>query len=286
MDIRWMESFVAVAEARSFSMGAERLYMTQSAVSKDIKKLETELDIQLFDRSHRQVELTPSGELLLPKAKLLLSQYHSVLQIVREERPLRIAMLPVADSYGFPQLLSAYSAENPGTVLRLEEHQNAAIMQMREDDRVDGIFCRIFEPYRPESHAVLFRRDRLVLLVRDEGQQDTDVNLADYRNHRFIFLQRNTGFWESSMSLCLDAGFSPDICYIGSSRANIVRLVQEGAGVALLAESVAAECRQDGLRLLYLTRSVESCLVFACTERGRKLEGMKKLIAYLKEHAQ
>lgn len=286
MDIRCLESFVAVAEARSFSAAAERLYMTQSAVSKDIKKLETELDIPLFDRGHRQVKLTPSGELLLPKAKLLLTQYQSILQIVRKERPLRIAMLPVADSYGFPQLLSAYSTENPGTVLRLEEHQNAVIIQMKEEDRVDGIFFRIFEPYRPEPHKVLLRRDRLVLLVHDEGQQDTDVSLADYRDHRFIFLERNTGFWESSMSLCLDAGFSPDICYIGSSRANIVRLVQEGAGIALLAESVAAECKQDGLRLLYLTQTVESCLVFACTERGKKLEGMKKLVAYLKEHTQ
>lgn len=286
MDIRCLESFVAVAEAQGFSAGAERLYMAQSAVSKDVKKLETELGIQLFDRSCRQIRLTAAGELLLPKAKVLLAQYHGILQTIREEKPLRIAMLPVADSYGFPQLLSAFSLKNADTVLRLEEKQNAEIMKMLEEDRVDGAFCRMFEPYRPKPHSVLFRREQLVLLVRDEGQPEQEADLYEYRNHRFIFLERNTGFWDSSMSLCMDAGFIPDVCYIGSSLGNIARLVQEGAGVALLAESVAAKCREEGLRTLSLTRTVESCLVFTCTERSRKFEEMKKLLSFLKESAE
>lgn len=284
MDIRCLEAFVAVAEENGFSAGAERLYMAQSVVSKAIKKLETELDVRLFDRSCRQIRLTVAGELLLPRAKALLTQYHSMIQAVRGEEPLQIAMLPVADSYGFPQLLGAYSAHNPGTVLKLEERQNAVIMQLLAEGRIDGAFYRILGPYRPESGAVLFRRERLVLLVRDEGQPDTEVSLSQYRNHRFIFLEKSTGLWDSSMSLCLDAGFHPDICYTGSARGNIARLVLEGAGVALLAESVADECCREGLRLLHLSRSSESCLVFQCAEQSGKWEEMKKLVAFLKDN--
>lgn len=282
MDIRALEAFVAVAEEQSFSAGADRVFMTQSAVSKDIKKLEAELGVTLFDRSSRRIRLTAAGELLLPRAKALLEQYRGILHAVRGEAPLRIAMLPVADSYGFPQLLAEFSSRNPGAALRLEEKQNAAIMQLLEEDRIDGGFCRILGPFRPEPHMVLFRRERLVLLVPDEGQPDAQVELSHYRNRRFIFLERDTGLWDASMALCLEAGFTPDICYTGSSRRNIARLVQEGTGVALLAQSVAEECRQEGLRLLQLTHSAESSLVFACTRRSGRLEQMSRLMAYLK----
>ena len=282
MDLRCLEAFVSVAKTGSFSIAAERLYVSQSAVSKDVKKLEKELDLCLFDRSHRQVKLTASGERVLAHAIKLLEQYQCILRMASEGRVIRIAVLPVADSYGFPQVLSAYSKLNSTVSFRLEEQQNAAIMRMLQEGRVDAAFCRIFEAYDPAPNSVLIKRDRLVLLVRDEGQAESIVDLFQYRDQPFVFLDRSTGFWDASISLCCEAGFKPNICYVGSSRGNIVRLVQNGAGVALLAESVAAECAQQGLRMLYLSRTVESNLVFLCTEESGRMEEMRKLIAFLR----
>ena len=118
MDIRSLEAFTAVAEELSFSSGADRLYISQSAASKYIRHLETELGVCLFDRTRRQIRLTPAGERMLPQAKALLSQYRSLLESIREETALHIAMLPVADSYGFAQLLADFSAGMPGSSSR------------------------------------------------------------------------------------------------------------------------------------------------------------------------
>ena len=115
MDIRSLEAFTAVAEELSFSSGADRLYISQSAASKYIRHLETELGVCLFDRTRRQIRLTPAGERMLPQAKALLSQYRSLLESVREETALHIAMLPVADSYGFAQLLADFPPGCPGS---------------------------------------------------------------------------------------------------------------------------------------------------------------------------
>lgn len=285
MDIRSLEAFTAVAEEQSFSSGADRLYISQSAASKYIRHLETELGVCLFDRTHRQIRLTPAGERMLSQAKALLSQYRSLLASVREETALHIAMLPVADSYGFAQLLADFSAGMPGQPLRLEERQNLSILRLLEENQLDGAFCRVLPPYPESRDCVLFRREELVLLVADEGQAESRVDLSRYRDRRFLFLEKSTGLWEASMALCQEAGFRPDVCYTGSARGNITRLVREGTGVALLAEGVAVQCLQEGVRMLHLNRSTESHLVFLCSRKGRALPGMMRLMSFLRDNA-
>lgn len=194
MDIRSLEAFTAVAEALSFSSGADRLYISQSAASKYVRHLETELGVCLFDRTHRQIRLTPAGERMLPQAKALLSQYRSLLESVREETVLHIAMLPVADSYGFAQLLADFSAGMPGQPLRLEERQNLPILRLLEENQLDGAFCRVLPPYPESRDCVLFRREELVLLVTDEGQAESRVDLSRYRDRRFLFLEKAPAF--------------------------------------------------------------------------------------------
>ena len=72
MDIDSLQAFIAVAENQSFSLAAEHLYLTQPAISKRIAALESELDTRLFDRIGRKVELTESGNALLPRARNIL----------------------------------------------------------------------------------------------------------------------------------------------------------------------------------------------------------------------
>lgn len=285
MDIRCLEAFAAVAEELSFSSGADKLYISQSAVSKYIRHLETELGVCLFDRSRRQIRLTPAGEQLLPQVKVLLSQYRHMLESLQENTALHIAMLPVADSYGFAQLLADFSAQDPGQGLQLEERQNLAILSLLEKNQLDGAFCRLLPPYPKSRNCILFRREQLVLLVADEGQPEDRVELSRYRDRRFLFLDQGTGLWEASMNLCLEAGFRPDICYTGSARGNITRLVRENAGVALLAEGVAAQCLQEGIRMVHLEHSAESQLVFLCSQNGSTLPGMARLMAFLRRQA-
>lgn len=74
MDIAELEAFVGVAETHSFSQAAERLYLTQPAISKRVAALESRLDIQLFNRRGRQIELTQGGKALLPRAQHILQQ--------------------------------------------------------------------------------------------------------------------------------------------------------------------------------------------------------------------
>lgn len=283
MDIRCWETFVAVANAGSFSAGADALFLSQSVASKDILRLEKELDIRLFDRSRRQITLTPAGARLLPQAKVLLNQYRTMLDTLKAESPLRIGMLPVADQYGFPQMLARYTAQYSDHTLRLTEGQNMRIRSMLSERELDGAFCRLLPPYPREENYIYLQRDPLVLLIATQGIGVPSSDLREYRHCRFCFLEQSTGLYEASMNLCRDAGFVPDICYVGSSQSNIIRMVREHQAVALLAQGVAAQYVSSELTMVPMSSSAESILVFAWNPESSQRAGMAELISVLRE---
>lgn len=283
MDIRYWETFVAVAEAGSFSAGADALFLSQSVASKDIQRLEKELNIPLFDRSRRRITLTPAGARLLHQAKALLHQYRVLMDTLREETPLRIGMLPVADLYGFPQMLTRYAARNPGSPLLLSEGQNSRIRAQLAEGALDGAFCRMLSANPQEDSLLILKREPLVLLTAGREGTTLSSRLADYRRCRFCFLEQSTGLYEASMALCRDAGFTPDICYVGSSQRNIARMVREGTAVALLAQGVAVQCVEPGITMVPLSPSAESSLVFLWNPAVSHRLEVAGLLAFLKE---
>ena len=83
MDIESLRAFLAVAETGSFSQAADRLFLTQPAISKRIAQLETQLDTRLFDRIGRTVSLTESGQALISRANSILQQVEDTERAIR-----------------------------------------------------------------------------------------------------------------------------------------------------------------------------------------------------------
>ena len=84
MDIRYLRSFVAVAQCLSFTKAAERIYIGQSALSKQIADLEAELGVELFMRHHRSLELTPAGKTLLKEGINLIDKVAEMIEKTRQ----------------------------------------------------------------------------------------------------------------------------------------------------------------------------------------------------------
>lgn len=98
MDIHKFEVFLDLAETMNFTKTAERQFTTQGNISKQILSLETELDVKLFERAHRKIELTEAGSLLLPYVKNVVEQYHAmqeVLETYTQENNLSLNILTI-----------------------------------------------------------------------------------------------------------------------------------------------------------------------------------------------
>ncbi|WP_339234873.1 LysR family transcriptional regulator [Bacillus sp. FSL K6-1012] len=189
MDLKWLQTFIAAAESENFRETAERLYLTQPAVSQHMRKLEDELDMQLFLHSGRRVVLTDEGRLFLPYAKEMINAYqagkHKVSQWKQGySRALTLAVHPYIASYILPRFLPAYIQKHPHIELSTHvaesediklavEHNEADIGLSRKDPNsgtlyyqhiCEGTLCLAapFQESRPADAASVFSRYRLL----------------------------------------------------------------------------------------------------------------------------
>ena len=120
-----LKAFITVAECDSFSEAAERLYLTQSAISKRIAQLERQLGKRLFDRIARQVSLTEAGAELLPRAQRILGEYENALQAINDlsgeaSGTLRLAISHHLGLHRLPPLLKQFALQCPHVTLDIE----------------------------------------------------------------------------------------------------------------------------------------------------------------------
>ncbi len=151
MDVRRLQYFIAVAEEMSFSRAAERLMISQPPLSQQIRILENELGCQLFDRSHRAIRLTASGEVLLKESKFLLARHEAVAKLVSQvsvagETLISLGLVNSALVGLAPAILNWVRNNMPLVHLELREVQSGAQFDQISQDRIDIGLLRAPEP--------------------------------------------------------------------------------------------------------------------------------------------
>lgn len=199
MDTRQLTAFCAVVERRSFSQAAERLGVTQPAVSLQVRALEKRLGRQLLDRSGRRVEPTEAGWRLYRGAQRLLQLEEQVLDEVSAENEGELAgTLSLGASTGpavivVPQLLGEFSATHPAVRISLEVHDTQTVVELVADRELElGIVgaARRHRAVRFEP----FTHDEVILVCpRDHELGGRTIRPEDLRGEKLIFMQEGAG---------------------------------------------------------------------------------------------
>lgn len=142
MLLKQIKYFLAVVETNSFSEAAERCFISQSAVSQQIKALENELGVELLERHNRTFSLTPAGSVFYRKCSVLLNDLDAAVRetkaAAREDRPvLRIGYLKCYGGYEFQNAISEFSEKNPDIELHIENGNHEDLYEALRDNRVD-----------------------------------------------------------------------------------------------------------------------------------------------------
>jgi DNA-binding transcriptional LysR family regulator len=145
MELRQLAYFSAVARHRHFTRAAAEVRVAQPALSQQIRRLEAELDVELFRRSTRSVELTEAGEVLLARAAVVLSEVEAARQELSQLEGLlrgRVSLgsLPLA-SLGVPAMLEEFRRVYPGVSMHLHEQSLDIILPMLRRDELDLAFA-------------------------------------------------------------------------------------------------------------------------------------------------
>lgn len=184
MDTPQLRAFVEVARQQSFSTAAETLHLTQPAVSKRIAQLEQQLGAVLFDRAGKRVVLTHAGELLLPRARKILSELSDTERAVRDlsgtiSGRLRLATSHHIGLHRLPSVLRAFSSAHPDVTLEIAfmDSEQAHALVLQGDTELAIITLAPAAP-PPQLEAVTVWPDPLRVMVAQDHPLACDTQIA------------------------------------------------------------------------------------------------------------
>jgi DNA-binding transcriptional LysR family regulator len=259
MELRHLRYFVAVAEELHFRRAAERLHVAQPAVSEQIRKLESELGVELFNRTQRSVALTPSGQAMLGEARRVLRQAEVAQMAARnaaDEARSRLRIGYLCDSLptNVSRAMRMLPASAPLVEISVETGPALGLIDAVRSDQLDVAVVGLPAPTRglratPAGHEGMVA----ALPVTHPLATGAPVPIERLAPERIITLPRdsNPAFQNAVLSLCRDAGLSPTTIELAEARVDhALMLVATGAGMALLPESAGAHYAAPGVRFV------------------------------------
>ncbi|WP_327659248.1 MULTISPECIES: LysR family transcriptional regulator [unclassified Streptomyces] len=253
MEMRQLEYFVAVAEEQNFTRAAERVHISQSGVSAQIRQLERELGAELFDRSSRTVTLTVAGKAALEHARATLAAAGTIGRAVAEVSELIRGRLTVGMVIGCTitplfDALAAFHEAHPGVELSLLEDGSDRLVEGVRAGDVDLALVGAAHSTPDGLDSLTIVDERLVVAVPAGHPlaKQRRVVLQDLMAHPIVCMPPGTGLRTVFDRACTAQGLHPTIALQASAADSIAALADRGLGVAVLSESMVAD-HPDGL---------------------------------------
>ena len=250
MELRHLRYFVAVAEEGHVTRAAERLGIQQPPLSQQIRALETELDVQLFRRKPRGVELTQAGEALLGEARGILDRVEYAAAAARrtgrgEAGRIGLGFTSSASFHPFvPRIIREFREASPLVALTLEEAGTGELVDGLRAERIDAAFVRSPSSAAAELavHSVL-KEEMVAALPTGHplaGAARTRLPLVALEPEIFILYRRplGPGLYDAIIAACQRAGYSPRVGQEAPRMLATLSLVAAGLGVTLIPASM------------------------------------------------
>ena len=247
MELRQLEYFIAVAEEANFTRAAERVHISQSGVSAQIRQLERDLGATLIDRSGRAATVTTAGAAALEHARAALACVDAVRKAVDEVTGLIRGRLTVGMINGCTitplfEALAAFHRIHPGIEINLYEDNSDRLIEGVRTGATDLALIGASGAPPTGLEALPIIRERLVAAVPPEHPlaRRRRVTLDDISAFPIVCLPQGTGIRAVFDQACEIAGQQPDIALRASAPATVADLAIRGLGIAILTESMAA----------------------------------------------
>lgn len=245
MELRHLRYFVAVAELGSISRAAQQLFIAQPPLSLQIKQLEDEVGVPLLLRYPRGVRLSPAGVTFLAEAKDILLRADRAVRLARQADNaaggvVRIGYVPTAGHTILPRLIRLLRERRPECDIEVSELTTAQQVQALRCHEIDVGLVRPPIEAGPVV-AALNLRDPFCLAIPSDhplaGGAELDLKAAAQCVFVSVTRQRGAAYFDQTVGLCTDIGFTPNIRYESSTLYGALELVGAGLGVALVPSS-------------------------------------------------
>ena len=260
MELRQLEYFQMASRLKNITRAAERLRVSQPNITVAIKKLEAELGIQLFDRSQKQLSLTPEGAVFLGRVEIALRNIQDAVLEVNDYKQLqkgtiKIGIPPMMGAYLFPKIFSSFQRRYSHLDVYLHEEGSVAIREQLERDELDfGII--IIPDTSPNLQLLPMARSQIVCCVPEDSELTARkaITLQDVEEHSLIMLKEGSFLRQTMLQKMKTASVTPNIVLESNQVVTIMGLVASGVDIAFLLDMIVRDT--PGIRAIPLATPV------------------------------
>ncbi|MDB4866632.1 MAG: LysR family transcriptional regulator [Cohnella sp.] len=243
MELRQLQYFVKVAKLQHVTKAAEVLHVAQSAVSRQIHRLEEELGVRLFMQKGRNVQLTAVGQLFLRRAESLLTDLDRAVMEIHEFLDPEVGEIRLGfpHSHGYhlvPRVVAAFRKLHPNVKFRFRQGMSASLIKDVAESEVDLAFISPFPEKNDLVTGEIILTEELFAILPDNHPlaMEVAIDLEQLKDETFVLFSPGYSLRSLVWEACLAAGFTPKIGFEGEETDTIRGLVSAGMGVSLLPE--------------------------------------------------
>lgn len=247
MTLNELRYIVAVSQENNFRRAAERVFVSQPALSLAIQKLEEELGVQIFERSRTAVSMTPIGELIVAQAQRALEEVAQIKEIANQGKDqlagtLRLGAIYTVGPYLLPELIPVLKLKAPHMPLEMEENQTANLEALLANGRLDVIIIAL--PFGGPGIATLPLYDEdfsIVVPLEHPWAKKKQIKTAELATEKVLLLNSGHCFSNQVREACAEFNSAVGEIQQGNSLETIRNMVASGLGITVLPVSANSD---------------------------------------------
>lgn len=240
LELRWLRSFLAVADELSFSRAARKLHIAQPALTAHVKQLEQAVGTRLFDRTNRINDLTAAGKALVGESQAIVGRANSLAQTARRAKDgqtltLRVGLIPPAAIRVIAETLRLFSRQLPAVEVTVRQDNQYELVERLTDGELDLVLGR---PLKTRKRRKIFQRPVLVeeqgVVLREDDPfaESSTIPLRKLHGTPLVLLRGNVYFGRNILELAARRGVELAPKYLAEDFPSLHWMVRAGLGVA------------------------------------------------------
>ena len=290
IELRQLYSFLVLARELHFRNAAEKLFISQPGLSKQIQQLEDRLGVVLLERNQRNVRLTASGLYLKEQVAYLQGFLeHTFTHLKHLEHGLagevRIGFVGSAMQKVIPTLIQECNKHYPNLLFALDEMSNRAQIEALQNYQIDLGFVRLVDvPSGIILKPILEENFSVVLPKKHSISKQNFNTIGQLKEEAFILFSTDysSTYYNKIMSIFTDAGFSPRVSHKSIHANTIFRLVESGLGVAIVPKSLTfGVTKSIDIQIIDLTQIPQKAILSVAWRKGRPAPVLEQVLGFL-----
>lgn len=284
MTIEQLIYFKTIVEKKTYSEASIYLNLSQSSLSKQIIKLEKEIELELFDRSKRQIVLTEAGEQFYQDIQKLLNDYDVMMQNINKRKTsianeIRIAMLPIQAQYDIGDKLRKFKKQNPNVSIIIKEIEERDFDIHLINDDYDIFILRDDWKELKGYKAIPIFNDQIVAVVSCNHPlaNKSVIDLSELKDENLLMLPEYTKIRQLCEDACEKAGFLANVNRY-ARHDTILNAAKDNEGIALVMETSLKLYQLKNCKVLHFKTPIESVIYLYISVNAKHKSSVNDLI--------